>query len=205
MDLVDRALAEGTRDDVYDAVLVPALGFVRRDRAAGRVGEDEEAAVIRSVREIVDELSEAVAPHESRPLRPCIVGCPAQDQGDVLALAMLRAMVAGRCEVTIINTDLLIAEIAGAVEASGAPLVCVAALPPVGLSRTRYLVKRLRARCPDVRIFVGRWGVELDSAEVEVLRSAGADAVHGSIAATRDALFEALSLSREPAPSHSAA
>ena len=68
------------------------------------------------------------------------------------------------------------------------------------MARTRYLVKRLRARCPDVRIFVGRWGTELDSEEVEVLRSAGVDAVHASIAATRDALLEALSLPRETEP-----
>jgi hypothetical protein len=205
MDLVDRAVAEGSREDVYDAVLVPALGFMRRDRAAGRIGEDDEAAVLRSVREVVDDLDEGTAPPAPAAGRPCIVGCPAQDQADVLALAMLRAMVAGRCEVTIIDADLLIAEIAAAVEASGAPVVCVAALPPVGLSRTRYLVKRLRARCPDVRILVGRWGVEPDSEEVEVLRNAGADAVHGTVAATRDALLEALSLPRETEPSYSAA
>lgn len=205
MDLVDRAVAEGSREDVYDAVLVPALGFMRRDRAAGRIGEDDEAAVLRSVREVVDDLDEGAAPPAPAAGRPCIVGCPAQDQADVLALAMLRAMVAGRCEVTIIDADLLIAEIAAAVEASGAPVVCVAALPPVGLSRTRYLVKRLRARCPDVRILVGRWGVEPDSEEVEVLRNAGADAVHGTVAATRDALLEALSLPRETEPSYSAA
>jgi len=200
MDLVERALGEGSRDDVFDAVLVPALGFVRRDRLDGRIGEDDEASVLRSVREVVEDLAHDVPPAEPRDAPPCVVGCPAQDKGDALALAMLRVLVAGRCDVRVIDADLLIAEVVAAVEASKAPVVCVAALPPVGLSRTRYLVKRIRARCPDVRILVGRWGVQLDSSEVDVLRSAGADAVHASLVATRDALLEVLSLPRETEP-----
>jgi predicted PurR-regulated permease PerM len=205
MELVDRTVAEGTRDDVYDALLMPALGFMRRDRAEGRIGEDDEAAILRSVREVVDDLAQDAPPPEPSGGVPCVVGCPAQDRGDALALTMLRALMAGRCDVTIVDADLLIAEVAAAVEESGAPVVCVAALPPIGLSRARYLVKRIRSRCPEVRILVGRWGFELDSREVELLRSAGADAVHGSIVATRDALLEILSLPREMEPTRSVA
>jgi len=204
-EVVDRALAEGTRDAVYDAVLVPTLGYVRRDRAEGRIGEDDEAAILRAVREVVDDLAEDAPPAEPgvRPL--CMVGCPAQDKGEALALTMLHALLANRCDVTILDADLLTAEVAVAVEASGAPVACVASVPPTGLTRTRYLVKRIRARCPDVRILVGRWGSELDTNEVELLRNAGADAVHGSLVATRDALFETLSLPRETEPVGSAA
>jgi predicted PurR-regulated permease PerM len=205
MDLVDRAVEEGPRDDVYDALLVPALAFMRRDRADGRIGEDDEAAIVRSVREIVDDLAQDGPPHEPSGGVPCIVGCPVQDRGDALALTMLRVLMVGHCDVTLVDADLLIAEVAAAVEESGAPVVCVAALPPTGLSRARYLVKRIRARSSEVRIIVGRWGFELDSREVELLRSAGADAVHGSLVATRDAVLEILSLPRETEATRSVA
>ena len=204
-EVVARALADGARDTVYDAVLVPALGFVRRDRAEGRIGEDDEAVILRAVREVVDDLAQDAPPPQPGVRRVCIVGCPAQDKGDALALTMLHALLANRCEVTVLNADLLTAEVAVAVEASEAPVACVAALPPTGLTRARYLVKRIRARCPEVRILVGRWGFELDSNEVELLRNAGADGVHGSLLATRDAVFETLSLPRETEPVGSAA
>jgi len=39
-------------------------------------------------------------------------------------------------------------------------LICVGALPPGGLARTRYLCKRLRSQFPLSKIIVGRWGLE---------------------------------------------
>ena len=70
--------------------------------------------------------------------------------------------------------------------------MCLAVLPPAGLSRTRYLCKRLRARWPDLRILVGRWTAESGEENAEVLLAAGADAVHTTLLDTRDEIWRLL-------------
>ena len=57
----------------------------------------------------------------------------------------------------------------------GVSVVCLADLPPSPPSKTRYLVKRLHAALPDVRILVGRWGPPaLADENTQALREAGA-------------------------------
>ena len=65
-------------------------------------------------------------------------------------------------------------------------VVCIGALPPGGLAHTRYLCKRLRARLPEAKIVVGRWGLK-DNVEQnqEQLREAGADQVETTLLETR--------------------
>jgi hypothetical protein len=68
-------------------------------------------------------------------------------------------------------------------------IICVSALPPGGLAQTRYLCKRLRARYPDVKIVIGRWGAPgAPDENWNALLSAGADHVSGSLLETRDHL-----------------
>ena len=44
-------------------------------------------------------------------------------------------------------------------------MICIAAVPPGGLAQTRYLCKRLRARFPNLKIAVGRWGTGEETEE----------------------------------------
>jgi hypothetical protein len=69
-------------------------------------------------------------------------------------------------------------------------VVCLGALPASGLAaRTRYLSKRLRARFPDLRIIVGRWGLrEEDGTARRHLEAAGASYVGTTLVETRDHL-----------------
>ena len=68
-------------------------------------------------------------------------------------------------------------------------LVCIGALPPGGLAHTRYLCKKLRARFPEVKIVVGRWGLT-DGVETnrEQLQDAGADLIATTLLETRSQL-----------------
>jgi hypothetical protein len=56
------------------------------------------------------------------------------------------------------STVTLVSELAAAVEGAGAAVVCIAALPPGGLTHARYLCKRLRARFPQRSIILLRPG-----------------------------------------------
>jgi hypothetical protein len=65
----------------------------------------------------------------------------------------------------------------------------------------RYLVKRLRAALPDVRILVGRWGPPaLADDSTQVLRDTGANLVASTLLETRTYLAGLVEIPRIPVP-----
>jgi hypothetical protein len=80
-------------------------------------------------------------------------------------------------------------------------VVCFADLPPSPPSKTRYLVKRLHAAMPDVRIVVGRWApAALSDESTQGLRDAGAHLVASTLAETRSYLGGLVEIPRLPVP-----
>jgi hypothetical protein len=68
--------------------------------------------------------------------------------------------------------------------------VVIAALPPGGLTHTRYLCKRLRQRTADAKVVVGRWGASEDDApRWAQLKDAGVDELTTSQEATKTYLL----------------
>ena len=63
------------------------------------------------------------------------------------------------CELEIVSTDKLVSEVVQQVADDRPSIVCIASLPPGGLSHTRLLCKRLRSRYRTLKIVVGRWGL----------------------------------------------
>ena len=209
--ILSRVKAESP-EQVYDDLLLPALTYARRDHVRDELTDADERFVQHATREILEDLgerqaattfaeaaattlAEAAEPLEEGMKSPVpsvvrILGFPARDESDRLALEMLRQVLDPArwvMEVTAVEsqTEALVARV---VE-EGPVLVCIGSLPPGGLAHTRYLCKRLRARSPKVKIFVGRWGLrdEVKQNE-EQLREAGADAVTTTLLDTRDQL-----------------
>ena len=178
-------------EQVYDELLVPALTIVKRDRERDDLTEADEQFVLRATREIVEDLGErqaaaaekaAVPPEQGdapaiRKVR--FLGCPGHDEADRLALEMLRQLLdPARWDVEVLSMDMLSAELVALAGEKEPAVVCIGALPPGGLAHTRYLCKRLRARLPEARIVVGRWGLKENVEQnQEQLREAGADQV----------------------------
>jgi hypothetical protein len=93
-----------------------------------------------------------------------ILGCPAHDEADELALQMLQHVLdPRRFEIEVTRAGLLAAEVLSLVEQSTPTLVCIGLVPPGGFAQTRYLCKRLRARCPTLPIVVGCWSGTTDA------------------------------------------
>jgi hypothetical protein len=83
-------------------------------------------------------------------------------------------------------------------------VVCFADLPPSPPSKTRYLVKRLHAALPDVRIVVGRWApAALADESSQALRDAGAHLVASTLTETRAYLAGLVEMPRLPVPADS--
>ena len=184
-------------EQVYDRLLVPALNYLRQDRDQDDLTEADEQFILRATREIVEDLGERqtaaaegvqAAEGEAVPPRKVrLLGCPGHDEADALALAMLGQIVdPARWDVEILSQDMLSAESVALAGVKGPAVVCIGALPPGGLAHTRYLCKRLRARLPDAKILVGRWGLKSNVTEnEEQLREAGADQVETTLLETK--------------------
>jgi predicted PurR-regulated permease PerM len=189
--IVEEYLETHSVPEAYDDILVPALKCVKRDRARDDLSDDEEHFVLVSMRQIIEDLGG----REEPPVRFAppsaavgVLACPARDEADEVALLMLRQLVEPVCcEVEVLSSEMLAAEVVAVAGARRPAIVCVGVLPPGGLSQARYLIKRLRAALPGVTILVGRWGRNGTPEETRLLMTAaGADDVGTTLAETRD-------------------
>jgi len=106
--------------------------------------------------------------------------------------------------VEITKGRMLASELVSLVQGQGVSVVCLADLPPSPPSKTRYLVKRLHAALPEVRILVGRWGPPaLADDSTQLLRDAGATLVASTLAETRTYLGGLVEIPRVPLPASS--
>jgi predicted PurR-regulated permease PerM len=219
-DIIERHIRTEPSASVYDALLLPALNYAERDRLERRLSDEEETMVIEATRELLSDAAEVVrrlqpsdtAPVEQapgtaprEPLR--ILGYAANGAADEVALVMLGHVLAGLpIVVETTKTRVLASELVSLVRAQGVSVVCIADLPPSPASKTRYLVKRLHAALPDIRILVGRWSPPLLADEsTHLLRDAGATLVASTLAETRDYLSGLSEIPRMPAPEASGA
>ncbi|HEY7039319.1 MAG TPA: AI-2E family transporter [Methylomirabilota bacterium] len=186
---------------VFDGVILPALRHARRDRAQETLPEETERSIWRDTGEIVAALGASpraeAAPETPAPLRNLgVIGIPVRDEADRLGLAMLAHLIdPARWTIEIASPHLLGSEVIALVEEKRPAVVCLGALPSGSRGRTRYLCKRLRARFPDLRILVARWGLRDNVALARrQLEGAGADLVSTSLLESRQHLQEVYGL-----------
>jgi predicted PurR-regulated permease PerM len=202
-EIVEAYVAKHGTEGVYDAVLVPALTYARRDVAAGQLSAEEEIRVRGDTAEIVDDIlltPQAPAALAGREESPRVVlACPACHESDEIALRMLQQVLDPRLlTLDVLSVRLLSSEVVALAKERPSLAICIAALPPGGLGHAKYLCKKLRAAAPGVTILVGRWGPEgLGGEGADALRAAGADSVAPTLLETRSQLYQLI-----PAPSH---
>jgi predicted PurR-regulated permease PerM len=221
-DLIERHIRTEDPRSVYDALLLPALNYAERDRLEGRLSPDEETGVIDATRELLSDATATIrrlqpgpSARPDDPLPPAprepmrVLGYPTNGVADELALMMLADILADLPVIVEVTTGRLLAsELVSLVHEHGASIVCLADLPPSPPSKTRYLVKRLRAALPETRILVGRWAPrELadDESTTQGLREMGATLVASTLSEMRTYLGELAEIPRVPLPDASGA
>ena len=209
-DLIERYIKIESPRSVYDALLLPALNFAERDRLEQRLSPDEETAVIDATRELLSDTAESIRrlqperpddPPLLEPRKPLrVLGYPANGVADELALAMLVHLLDDLpIAVEMTRTRMQASELVSLVQEQEFSVVCLADLPPSPPSKTRYLVKRLHAALPEVRILVGRWGPPtLADDSTQALREAGANLVASTLMETRTYLDGLVEIPRIP-------
>jgi hypothetical protein len=147
-EIVEDHLKTHPQEQLFDGVLIPALNYARRDRELGRLTEDGEQFVFRATREILEDLnslkpeSSSEASDSSQPAtidenspvilpKVRILGCPAQDEADELALLMFRQLLdCSKYEVEIMSDAMLTAEVVARIGEKSPAMICIAAVPP---------------------------------------------------------------------------
>jgi predicted PurR-regulated permease PerM len=205
--VVEAALKERPRAEVFDQILVPSLSRAGRDTARGELEESDMAFIRRVIGEILDDLEGAEdislkiparsgdgepGQADRTPASPPfeVAGVAASGTSDALALRMLGLILAPSwC--TLVNLEgacspMQLAE--RVVEVSPA-MVILSHLPPEALAQARYQVRRLRSRFTGLAIVVGRWGEASSDAASEGLSGVGATHVAFTLADARDQIL----------------
>jgi predicted PurR-regulated permease PerM len=212
-DLIERHIKTEPPRSVYDVLLLPALNYAERDRLEERLSQEEELIVIEATRELLSDAADSIrraqptaradAPPQLEPREPLrVLGYASNGAADELALEMLAHLLDDLpISIEVTHMRLMAAELVSLVLERGVSVVCLADLPPSPASKTRYLVKRLRAAFPELRILVGRWAPPaLADDSTQALRDAGANHVASTLAQTREYVGGLEEIPRIPVP-----
>jgi predicted PurR-regulated permease PerM len=196
--------------DVYEEVLLPVLARVRRDASRGALTAQESAFIAGAIRRIVEE-SEAggrPAAHDEAAVAPVLqaLACPARDEIDAAALRMLAVRVAtDGVRLDVADAGVLAAEVLERVEATQPGVVVVASVAVSGLGHARYILKRLRARFPDLPLVAACWSAPDEADEAcAALVDAGATDVAITLSEARDRIVQYRRVRAEAAPTRAA-
>lgn len=193
-DFAEEYLARQPVAQVFDEILIPALVLAQRNRNRGEISAEMHQSMIQVTREIVEDIPVQVAAEthdEPEPADPIpVLGCPARDEADELALEMFRRLLdPSKCQLEILSPKTLTAEVLSRVQEESPPLLVIAMLPFRKLAHTRYLCKRLRKQFPGLQILVGCWGMPAQPERTrEKLQEAGANEIAFTLGKSRDEL-----------------
>ncbi len=200
-DIALEHLKTSTPAGVFDGVIVPALILAKRDHDRGTLSDPDWDEAVRAAREVAEEVAAAGRPKgeegavvvDGADDRIRLLFTPAKDAADLAALEMLVHLLdPAKWEVEVRPVEGLVSELVERVAAFRPAAVVVGSLPPGGTSHTRYMITRIRAKHPNLKLLVGRWGQEGGDEDRAAATAgvAGVDWQHCSIADTVKHLAE---------------
>jgi predicted PurR-regulated permease PerM len=194
-ELVDSFLKAKSPTELYDAVLIPVALAAERDHRHGMLDHEQKDRVIRSLGEVVEDLSEryALSAMETQsedsddqplgyPLNIQIL--PARAERDVLAGSMLSQSLSQKgFTARNASSRKITSEMISALEKDPHDLVCISVMAPSSAVHARNLLIKLHRAVPDQPLVVGLWGRTDDITEdAKNLREAGAEEVFRTVA-----------------------
>lgn len=178
-------------EPVFDFVIIPALSRAEQDRSRAALDEDDVRFIWSFTRDWIDELSERApagrgpdndAGQELMSAEPpappkTIVGVAAESEADGLVVLMVRhALARAGFEMQVCSTEGTPLTIAERVAELEPDLVLLSHLPPMGITRARYLIKRLGSTLGSVPLVFGYWEAGADPTAIsEQMRSVAAN------------------------------
>jgi hypothetical protein len=173
-EIAEAHVKESSIEDLYESVLIPMLILAKHDRDRRHIDENQLAYLYQNTRELVEELGDEFAsvtadsagqpePRKKpdlaagRPAAYEALVVPAQDEGDEI-VGMMLAQFASKAghRMKVLAAD-RISELEKSAANRSPFVVCISALPPCSLSRTRSLFEKLKQSHGEANILVGLW------------------------------------------------
>jgi hypothetical protein len=214
LDIVESWLKEHSPAELFDRLLIPTLISCRHDYERDRLTDEDWAFVFNAIRQILEEeesltdlkidtigeklVSDGLGGSSSVAERPLILGCPANDEADELALMMLSELLhTERWNMRVLSSQILSSEGIAEVENTQPVLVCIGSLARSPLFPLRQFCKRLRLRMPQLLIVVGRWGGK-DQEKTEHQLTGLVEAIGWDLAETKNQVIQLAQVSPVP-------
>jgi len=157
--------------ELYDSVLIPALGLAEQDRHRGAIDAAREEFLFLSVNEMIAEFAEyqladnsceedTAKDHSAR-----IICLPANDRADEITAAMLAQLLERKGFATLAfpivgSTP---SECLALIEAGRSDVVCISSLPPYAFAPARAMCRQIRECFPKLKVVVCVWGFSGDT------------------------------------------
>ena len=174
VEIAMQQLKHDSSEEVFDEVVVPALALAKRDRQGGQLSDENFEQAVATAREVSHEVDDEIR-RKQKDLEPNelpnveripVLLVPGRDEADGLAVEIFaRQMDRNRWMPEVVAEGTLASELVEAIRKTSPGAAIIASLPPTGLAHTRYLVSRIRAMDPEIKILVGRWGFSDDLGE----------------------------------------
>ncbi len=196
----------------YEQVGLPMLAIAESDRAGGVLDPDQRHRVASGAIAVVDNLADsdsdatamgAAKASETQPPTPAdgrIVLCAGGRSGLDDAAARMLAQVASRAGATVLSATAEVLRSEGTTEVpwDKIEMACLSYVDATATAHSRYLVRRLRRRAPNMKIVVGFWSRR--SPPADLATEIRADAVCTTLAQAIEQIAQHLQLPPAKAP-----
>jgi len=168
-------LQEHSLQELYDAVIIPALTMAEQDRHKGGLDRAREEFLFMSIKELVVELSEQTLKSDALLAETASGGkpevtigrllcIPANDEADEITAAMLAQLLEQTGHPAIsFSLDASAQQTVGLMNPAENDTICISALPPFAFARARSLSREIQMRYPRAKVIIGVWGFTGDT------------------------------------------
>jgi predicted PurR-regulated permease PerM len=180
--IVEEAMETESLPAVYDKLVFPAATAAGLDRQNDLLTREDERYIYDELKELTAANAVALASEagSAQAQRAKLLLVAARDRGDHLVVnAVKNVLDPSDFHCIAASKGLIGAEIVNLAEEEKAEGICILSLPPGGLNHSKYLCKRLRAKLPALKIFLGH--MDSDDASPESWSKIGADVVSFSL------------------------
>jgi predicted PurR-regulated permease PerM len=174
--LSEKFLEDHSVAELYDNILVPALGLAEEDRHKGALAELRQAFIVQNTRELIEmladrePLSQDSVPisEEEEENKPVALLCiPAKDEADELAAFMLEQLLTKKgIRSRALSVKTLTRDIAKQIRKEQIQAVCISGIPPFAVTPARLICRRLKQEFPKLKVVVGIWSPMAQPTEV---------------------------------------
>ncbi len=180
--VLEQHLEGKSLQELYDSVVVPALGMAERDRHQNDLDESAERFICQSTRELVEELwDRGIEPEPVTSVEGDqhsagsngtaaslvnVVCVPAQDEADEIVGQMLVHLLernAQRAQCIPLGP---VAEMLEQTVEESPDAVLISALPPFAIMHARTFYKKIRSQLPKTPVMIGVWNFPGDVSKI---------------------------------------